>query len=303
MSLIEKFKAGLKRTRQLTVDKISGLFNLNNLDEDALELLEEALIEADIGVKVTENLIEKLRAVHKEAKNNSIYIPRDFLKHELIELLKNGNTKPDRFKEVPWVILLAGVNGSGKTTTAGKIAHYFALQGKKSVIAASDTYRAAAIEQVEIWANRSHARLVRGSEGGDPGAVAYDAYKSALARKEDILIVDTAGRLQTHRNLMEELSKVRRVLTRINPAAPHEVLLVIDSTTGQNGLSQAHGFTEAAGVSGIIITKLDGTARGGIVIPITQELGLPIEFIGLGESIDDLHPFEAEAYVNALLEA
>jgi fused signal recognition particle receptor len=264
--------------------------------------LEELLLEADTGVETTTSLIDELRDLG--AGPNKI-TPEDVRSHLINRLTTlfddDASEQHARFTTRPWVILLVGVNGSGKTTTAGKLAHQFAIQGKKSVIAAADTFRAAAVEQLEEWSRRSGARFVRQEGGADPASVAFDAYQSAVARGEDVLIVDTAGRLQAKKNLMDELAKVKRVLGRFDPTAPHEVLLVIDATTGQNGLSQARGFDSAAGVTGLVITKLDGTARGGIVIPIRKELGLPVKFISLGEKIDDLLPFSSEAYIEALL--
>lgn len=301
MGLFERFKSGLTRTREATIGKVTGLLKRNRIDADTLEELEDALLEADLGVAIVDDILEKLQESQNNSNGNT---PSELLKRELISILSKDIDLPiQRFSDAPWVVFLVGVNGSGKTTTAGKLAHYFGQQGKKTLIAAADTFRAAAIEQLETWAERSNSRIIKSKHGADPASLTYDAYQSAKAKGEDVLIVDTAGRLQSHRNLMEELGKIRRVVTRLNPSAPHEVLLVIDSTTGQNGLSQARSFTAAAGVTGLVVTKLDGTARGGIVVPIRQELNLPIEFIGLGESIDDLHLFDSELYVNALLDS
>lgn len=298
MNLLEKFKSGLTRTREKTLGKISAIFNRGKLNNETIEEIEEALLEADLGVEATENLIESLRNEFKDQKEN----PLSILKSNLINMLDGHKSeRKERFSHKPWVILLVGVNGSGKTTTAGKLAYRFSLLGKKSVIAAADTFRAAAVEQVEIWAKRGNARIVKQVTGSDPAAVAYDAMQSAIAKGEDVLIVDTAGRLQAKRNLMEELAKITRVLKRLDAEAPHEILLVIDATTGQNGLSQARGFTAAAGGTGLVITKLDGTARGGIVVPIRKELNLPIEFIGLGEGVDDLFEFNPEVFVEAIV--
>ncbi|MDP8240734.1 MAG: signal recognition particle-docking protein FtsY [Candidatus Hatepunaea meridiana] len=313
MNLLTRFKDGLQRTRTQTFSKIGAIFKSGKLDEDSIEELEDALLEADIGVSIVDDLIEKLKDEFANRKKDKNLSPAEILKSHLITILNNRHhtgtescqvltPNTTRFSHKPWVILLVGVNGSGKTTTAGKLAYYYGLQGKKSVIAACDTFRAAAVEQIEVWAQRGGARLVKQKSGADPASVAYDAYKSTQARSEDLLIVDTAGRLQSKRNLMEELGKVARVLRKHDPTAPHEVLLVIDATTGQNGLSQARGFTSVAGGTGLIITKLDGTARGGVVVPIQSELGLPVEFIGLGEGVDDLHPFDAKVFVNAIFE-
>jgi len=304
MNLLKRFKTGLARTRAGTIGRISDLLRPGKINEDILEELEEILLEADVGVDTVEEMINNLREHQSGRSSEEKLSPVEVLKSDLIARLEsNDQVRTQRFSRKPWVILLVGVNGSGKTTTAGKLAHYFGLQGRKSVIAASDTFRAAAVEQVEEWAKRGGARLVKQTHGADPAAVSFDAYQSAKARGEDILIIDTAGRLQAKHNLMEELAKISRVLKKQEPTAPHEVILVMDATTGQNGLSQARGFTSAAGGTGLIVTKLDGTARGGVVIPIRQELGLPVEFIGLGEGLDDLQPFDAGTYVEAILEA
>jgi len=300
VNLLDRFKTGLTRTRQQTLGKLTGMLTPGKIDAEVLDELETALIEADVGVNSVEELVDKLRSGRS---THSGLDPAALLKSELISLLDDCQPeRPERFTAKPWVILLAGVNGSGKTTTAGKLAHYFSLQGKRSVVAAADTFRAAAVEQIEEWARRGGARIIKQSSGADPAAVAFDAYQSARARGEDLLLVDTAGRLQARRNLMDELAKIGRVLKQLDPSAPHEALLVMDATTGQNGLSQASGFTAAVGVTGLIVTKLDGTARGGVVVPIRRELGLPIEFIGMGEGRDDLHPFDAKTFVDALLD-
>ncbi len=301
MGLLERLRTGLAKTRDLTVGRLTSLLGIGKFDERALDDLEELLLEADVGVATSSELIEAVRRLIKEDRQSAPEVMR-LLREQLGHILSGEEiAKPERFSSKPWVILLVGVNGSGKTTTAGKLAHLFASEGKRSVIAASDTFRAAAVEQVEAWAKRAGARLVKQSGGADPAAVAFDAYQSAYSQGEDVLIVDTAGRLQAKKNLMDELSKIRRVLGRFDSTAPHEVLLVLDATTGQNGLSQARGFDVAAGVTGLIVTKLDGTARAGIIVPIHRELGLPVEFVGLGEGIDDLQPFDSESYVEALL--
>jgi len=303
MNLLQKFRIGLARTRNQTIGRITGILNRNRIDNTALDDIEEALLEADVGVEAVDLFLDELRSKLSDnsQKNADNYL--ELLKLRLTELLSEDNGHGTaRFTRKPWVILLVGVNGSGKTTTAGKLAHYFGLQGKKVVIAAADTFRAAAVEQVEEWARRGGARLVKQSAGADPGAVTFDAYQSARSRGEDLLIVDTAGRLQAKKNLMDELGKIARVLKKHDPEAPHEVMLILDATTGQNGLSQARGFLSAAGGTGLIVTKLDGTARGGIVIPIHKEIGLPVQFIGLGEGLEDLQPFDARAFIDALLE-
>ncbi len=303
MSFLDKLKSGLKKTRDATIGRIVNLLNQDKLNDQVLEELEEALIEADVGVDATDLLIERLREVSDSNGGTEGLSHLQNLKTELSILITNDNGHPkERFSSKPWVIMLVGVNGSGKTTTAGKLAHFFAGFGKMTAIAAADTFRAAAIEQLEIWAKRSNARLIKQTIGGDPSAVAYDAYKSVEARGEDILIVDTAGRLQDKRNLMQELSKINRVLQRFDSGAPHEVLVVIDATTGQNGISQVRGFGEVTRLTGIVVTKLDGSARGGVIIPIAREMTLPIEFVGVGEGIDDLLQFNARSYIDALLD-
>jgi len=303
VNLLQRFKIGLGKTRSQTVGKITDILRRSKIDEDVLSELEDALLEADIGVDAVEELMKNLRENLSSDSAAMKQNPVELIKTNLVEIFSNTSVeKLQRFSYKPWVILLVGVNGSGKTTTAGKLSHYFGLQGKRTVIAAADTFRAAAVEQVEEWAERGGARLVKQQSGADPAAVVFDAYQSARARGEDLLIVDTAGRLQAKRNLMEELGKISRVLRKHDPAAPHEIMLVLDAITGQNGLSQARGFTSAAGGTGVIVTKLDGTARGGVVIPIHKELGLPVEFIGLGEGLDDMQPFDAGIFVNAMLE-
>jgi len=299
--LFERFKAGLARTREATLDKLRNLLGLSRWDAAEYEQLEEILISADIGYDTTQQLLKTLMETAGANEIGANLSPGERLRLELNRLLDGDGASPHRFSAAPWVILLVGVNGSGKTTTVGKLAYYFFQQGKRSAVAAADTFRAAAIEQLEVWAGRGRARVIRQAQGADPAAVVFDAYNSVKARGEDVLIVDTAGRLQAKQNLMEELAKIRRVLNRLDASAPHEALLVLDATTGQNGLSQAAGFLRSASITGLIVTKLDGTARGGIVVPIRRQLELPIAFIGLGEAVDDLQPFDAKVYVDALL--
>lgn len=303
MNLLKKFKVGLSRTRELTIGKLSNLLLKKDLDEDTIEELEEALLEADLGVDTVDELVEKLQQDWKNRNKKEDVSPKELLKSTLKSILDKAETQQvNRFSAKPWVIVLVGVNGSGKTTTAGKLAHKFKQMGKTTAIAAADTFRVAAIEQVGIWVKIGGARLISQKSGSDPAAVAFDALKSVYSKGEDVLIIDTAGRLQGSHNLMQELSKIVRVLKKLDNSAPHEVLLVIDSTTGQNGLSQAHGFKESANVSGLVITKLDGTSKGGIVIPVVRDLNLPVEYIGLGEKSDDLMNFEMETYIDALFE-
>lgn len=301
MNILKAFKNGLSRTRNETVDRFSSLFRSNKLDPDELEDIEEALIEADLGIETVDQLIEKLTGRGNSGSDKNGATPSEIVKSELISILGGTGSAATRLNKKPWVIMLVGVNGSGKTTTAGKLAAYFRGQNKSCVIAAADTFRAAAVEQLEIWSERAKARIVKQRTGADAASVVYDAYQSVIARGEDVLIVDTAGRLHANRNLMEELAKLTRVLKKSDANAPHEVLLVIDATTGQNGVVQAREFTNSTNGTGIIITKLDGTARGGVVIPIRKELGLPIEFVCLGEKIDDLYPFQSTTFVDAIL--
>lgn len=303
MGLFDIIRSGLRKTREGVLGRLAHIFKTEKIDAETIDRIEEILLEADLGVEAVESLIETIKEFGSRKGDSPINSPIDALRSELTLMLSsNGRTeRRPRFSVKPWVILMVGVNGSGKTTTAGKLAYLFSNEGKKVAIAAGDTFRAAAVEQIEIWANRSGARLIRQERGADPGAVVYDAYQSVRARDEDVLIVDTAGRLQDNRNLMAELGKIRRVLERLDDAAPHEVMLVMDATTGQNGLSQARGFGGAAGLTGLVITKLDGTARGGVVVPIYKTLEVPIEFIGIGERVEDLLPFEPAAFVNALL--
>lgn len=303
MGLFDKFKKGLQKTRELTIGKVADLFTGGKIDEDALEELEDALLQADVGVSAVDELIERIRERVKTDKSASGISQSDLLKSELLSIMTEPEVnRKERFSTKPWCIVMVGVNGSGKTTTCGKIAWSFNNSGHQTSIAAGDTFRAAAIEQLEVWADRSKSRIIKQSLGADPAAVTYDAYQSVLSRGEDALIVDTAGRLQDKHNLMKELGKITRILKKFDENLPHEVLLVIDATTGQNGLSQARGFTESAGVTGLVVTKLDGSAKGGVIIPILRELKLPIEFVGMGEGIEDIYPFDAEAYANALLE-
>jgi fused signal recognition particle receptor len=228
---------------------------------------------------------------------------RQLIREQLMGVLEAGERPVAVASEPPTVILMVGVNGSGKTTTTGKLAAHFQAEGKKVLLCAADTFRAAAIEQLEVWSQRTSAEMIRQAQGADPSAVVFDALQSAKARKLDVLLVDTAGRLHTKSNLMTELEKMRRTAARVVPGAPHEVWLVLDATTGQNGLEQARKFTESAGVTGLVLTKLDGTAKGGIVVAITRELGLPIRYIGVGEQIDDLLPFEPQKFISSLFEA
>jgi fused signal recognition particle receptor len=302
-SVFEKLKEGLSKTHQGFVEKIDQLFSGKRLiDQDLLDELEGLLFSADLGVKTSSQLIE---GVQKGLKRGELQEPekvRDFIKQEIFRILKSGE-KPlmiDFSQTKPFLLMVVGVNGVGKTTTIAKIAHHYSSQGKKVLIGAADTFRAAAVEQLEIWAKRVGADLIKQSKGSDPSAVAFDSVHAAKARNVDLVFIDTAGRLHTKVNLMEELKKVKRIIARECPGAPHEVLLVLDATTGQNAISQAKLFNEAIGVTGIALTKLDGTAKGGIIIGITEELKIPVRYIGVGEGMDDLREFNASEFVQAL---
>ena len=301
MGFFDKLKKGLAKTRETITNKIEKLvIGYADIDDDLLDELEEILIMADVGVNTTEKLME---AVRKGIKKKEINTPEDlkpFLQARISELLANGSDETRVAAEGPTVLLVIGVNGVGKTTTIGKLASYYKGQGKSVMLAAADTFRAAAIDQLEVWGERTGTRVIRHEEGSDPAAVAYDAVKAAKARNIDVLLIDTAGRLQTKTNLMEELKKINRVIQREIPDAPHETLLVLDATTGQNAISQANIFTKAAPISGVVLTKLDGTAKGGVVIGIKAELSMPVKWIGVGEGVDDLRPFVAEDFARAL---
>lgn len=300
MGFFERLKDGLSKTRKNFTERIETLVGLSTeIDEDFLEELEMVLIAGDVGVKTTEKI---MKAVRVAAKSRDIKSPEDvlpFLKAYVATLLKDDKQRM-RLSGSPSVILVVGVNGVGKTTTIGKLSNYYRLLGYKVMMAAGDTFRAAAAEQLKIWGERAEAEVISHTEGADPAAVVYDAVKAAIARKADILFIDTAGRLQNKSNLMKELDKIHRVIQREIPDAPHETLLVLDATTGQNAITQAKVFTETANVSGVVLTKLDGTAKGGVIIAIKEELGLSVKWIGIGESIMDFRPFEPDKFVDAL---
>ena len=300
----ERLKVGLKRTKEGLIGRIDALvLGRKEIDADTLEELEEILITSDIGVKTTVELIRTLetRLGRNELKDGEAL--RTALKEEILSRLQAHHAVLDMGGHHPFVLLVIGVNGVGKTTTIGKLAARFATGGSKVLLAAADTFRAAAAEQLEAWGERSGVDVIRHKEGADPSAVAFDACKAALARQVDILIVDTAGRLHTKVNLMEEMKKIRRVIDREIPGAPHETLLVLDAATGQNAVSQARLFKESADVTGIALTKLDGTAKGGIVVAVSHEFALPIRYIGVGESIDDLRDFDPQEFTDALFQA
>lgn len=303
MGLFDKLKEGLSKTHQGFVEKIDQLLTgRKSFDQDLLDELEELLFSADLGVKTSSQLIEGVQRGLKKRELQEPERVRDFIRQEILRILQMGE-KPlsiDFSQTKPFLFMVVGVNGVGKTTTIAKIAHQYSSRGKKVLIGAADTFRAAAVEQLEVWATRVKADLIKHSKGSDPSAVAFDSVHAAKARNVDLVFIDTAGRLHTKVNLMEELKKVKRIIAREYPGAPHEILLVLDATTGQNAISQAKLFHEAIGVTGIALTKLDGTAKGGIIIGITDELKLPIRYIGVGEGMDDLGEFNASEFVQAL---
>jgi fused signal recognition particle receptor len=301
VSLYHRMRQGLAKTRSSLVGRMDDLLGSHvRLDDEFLEEMEELLITADFGMQTTQELVQALAGRLKEIDPNEPAQLHDVLSEEIRARLKTGSSEWPVPENGPLVIMVVGVNGVGKTTTIGKLAKQFSDQGKKVVLGAGDTFRAAAAEQLEVWGERSGAEVIRHTEGSDPGAVAFDAAKAAVARKADVLILDTAGRLHTKVNLMEELKKVRRVIDREIPGAPHETLLVLDATTGQNALIQARSFQDAVDVSGIVLTKLDGTAKGGIVVAISSQLELPVRLIGIGEGVSDLRHFDADEFVAAL---
>lgn len=304
LSLFERMRRGLAKTQTSLVGRIDSLLRgSKTIDAALLEELEEILITADLGMKTTQDLMRALEERLDRKELADMAALRRALQEELTQRMRLEAAPLNLDAARPFVIMVVGVNGVGKTTTIGKLARQFKDQGKKVVLGAGDTFRAAAAEQLAIWGERSDVEVVRHKEGADPAAVAFDAAKAALARKADILILDTAGRLHTKTNLMEELKKVRRVLNREIPGAPHETLLVLDATTGQNALTQARLFHEVVAVSGIALTKLDGTAKGGIVVSIGNELNLPVRYVGIGEGIEDLRPFDPDLFAQALFKS
>lgn len=297
-----RLKAGLSKTRNNILGQISGLLRVGRtIDEELLEEIEEILIQADVGVNTTLELMDNVREVVRERGLNDASELADILKQEILTVLGK-----DAHITVPegqlHTILVLGINGAGKTTTIGKLAHRFRSEGKRVLVAAGDTFRAAAVDQLAIWCDRASVELIRGSEGADPASVVFDAMEAAKSRQADLLIVDTAGRLHTKKPLMEELSKIGRVMGRASSEAPHEVLLVLDGTAGQNAIMQAKVFNEAVPITGVAVTKLDGTAKGGIVIAVKQEIGAPVRLIGIGEKLDDLRDFVGHDFVEALFE-
>ncbi len=303
VSLFARMKAGLSKTQGVLLGQIDTLFSsFGGVNDAFIEELEEILISADFGMKTTQLLVSAFKKRLAQEKVVGADELRTVLKDEILRLMNLNVAALDVERAAPFVLLVVGVNGVGKTTTIGKLAQQFTQQGKKVILGAGDTFRAAAADQLQVWGERTGVTVIRHDEGSDPAAVAFDAVKAAVARKADILILDTAGRLHTKVNLMEEMKKIYRVIGREIPDAPHETLLVLDATTGQNALVQARLFQEAVGVTGVAITKLDGTAKGGMAVAIGAELGLPVRYIGIGEGVDDLRPFDAQMFVDALFE-
>jgi fused signal recognition particle receptor len=300
--LFDRMKQAVSRTRENLSERIDEVVPFNKeIDRNTLDDLEATLIGADLGSATTHQVLENLREKADRKQIGNLDELKRLLKQELLTILNSANTPPvEREEGVPGVVLVVGVNGTGKTTTIGKLAQLLRSEGKAVLLCAGDTFRAAAIEQLEVWGQRTGTEVIRTKSGGDPAAVLFDALQAANARHLDCVIVDTAGRLHTKTNLMQELEKIRRTAQRIIPGAPHEVLLVIDATTGQNGLQQAKLFTDAAAVTGVVLTKLDGTAKGGVVVAIARELGLPVRYVGVGEKATDLLPFDPQGFVDSL---
>ncbi|MGA2114504.1 MAG: signal recognition particle-docking protein FtsY [Bryobacteraceae bacterium] len=302
-SLLERLKAGVEKTRSGLVSALEdALEGKKTIDAGLLEELEFTLISADIGVRTTEEILDRIRQRVARHQLNDAAELKGLIREHLLEILAASERAPAHVSGPPAVVLVVGVNGAGKTTTIGKLARRFQAENRSVLLCAADTFRAAAIEQLEIWGQRTGSPVIRQNPGSDPSAVLFDALNAAKARKVDYVIVDTAGRLQTKENLMAELEKMNRTAKKVIPDAPHEVLLVLDATTGQNGLEQARKFTETSGVTGIALAKLDGTAKGGIVVAIARELNLPIRYIGVGEKAEDLLPFDAEKFIASLFE-
>ena len=302
-NLLERLKAGIEKTRSGLVDRLEDVIGgKREINADLLEELEYALITADIGVRTATEILESIRQrVDRKSLGDSTEI-KSLIRQHLLDTLEASERPMQRVAQPPAVVMMVGVNGSGKTTSIGKLANRYKQEGHTVLLCAADTFRAAAIEQLEIWGERTSTEVIRQKAGADPSAVVYDALHAAKARKVDYVIIDTAGRLHNKEHLMAELEKMRRTTVKVVPGGPHEVFLVLDATTGQNGLEQARKFTESSGVTGIILTKLDGTAKGGIVIAIARELNLPIRYIGIGEKAADLIPFEPAQFVNSLFE-
>jgi len=300
--LLDRMKQAVTRTRENLAERIDSVVSIGKeIDKNTLDELEAILLSADLGTVTTQQVLGTLREKVTRKQIKDVDELKRLLKEELLAILANANSRPaSRVAAGPEVLLIVGVNGVGKTTTIGKLSQVFRSQGKTVLLCAADTFRAAAIEQLEIWGQRTGTEVIKTKAGGDPAAVLFDALQAASARKTDYVIVDTAGRLHTKTSLMAELEKMRRTAQRIIPGAPHEVLLIMDATTGQNGLQQAKMFTESAGVTGIVLTKLDGTAKGGVVVAISRELGLPVRYVGVGEKAGDLLAFDPKQFVDSI---
>jgi fused signal recognition particle receptor len=303
-SLLDKLKSGVQKTRQGLVTRLEdALQGKKEIDADLLDELEFTLISADIGISTTHEILDRIKDRADRRILADATQVRGLIREHLLEILQAAERPMTYVAHPPAVVMVVGVNGAGKTTTIGKLANRYKSEGRSVLLCAADTFRAAAIEQLEIWGERTGAEVIRQQPGSDPSAVLFDALHAAKSRKVDYVIVDTAGRLQTKTNLMAELEKMRRTAARVIPEAPHETLLILDGTTGQNGLEQARKFTESAGITGIVLTKLDGTAKGGVVVAIARELNLPIRYIGVGEQAGDLLPFEPAAFIDSLFGA
>ena len=305
LGLLQRLRDGLTKTREGFVRRIDqAIRRYDRIDEDLLEEIEEILLQTDVGIETTIKIIDGLRERTVQERTKDPAEIREILREEMTRILENQSPGvPVSGQSHPHVVMVVGVNGTGKTTTIGKMASRYRQEGKTVLLAAADTFRAAAIEQLDVWGKRANAEIVRHQQGADPAAVAFDALQAAIARDVDVLIIDTAGRLHTKTNLMEELKKIKRILGRQVEGVPHEILIVLDGTTGQNALSQAKIFHEAmGGLTGIILTKLDGTAKGGIVLAISDRLSIPVRMIGVGEGLEDLHDFDARTFVDALFE-
>ncbi len=303
MDFFDKLKSGLSKTREQVFNQIQDvIFFARKIDDDLLEEIEDLLISGDVGVSTTTDIIERVKHQVKRKNYENADQLFQILKEEIAGMFESPRSEQDQSLPVPFVIFVVGVNGTGKTTSIAKLAWRYKQEGKDVLLVAADTFRAAAIEQLQIWADRAGVDMIKHQEGADPSAVVYDALQSARSRGKQVVIIDTAGRLHTRVNLMEELKKMQRVIRKIIPEAPHQTLLVLDATTGQNSISQAKQFIGSIGADGIILTKLDGTAKGGVVIAISHELKLPVEYIGLGEQIDDLEPFDPRLFAEGLFQ-
>jgi len=301
-SFLQRLKGGLAKTREGWAQKLENLFQERAWDEQSLAELEEILLSADVGVKATQRLSDSANLYVRGRTVPELF---SFLQREIVHILKEvrRNETAPRLSQSPWIVLFLGVNGVGKTTTIGKLAAQYKQQGKKVLLVAADTFRAAAVEQLEIWGRRAGAEVVKHQAGSDPSAVVFDGLHAAKTRNADVVLIDTAGRLHTKVHLVEELKKIRRVIAREQPGAPHETLLVLDAVTGQNGLQQARVFQESMDLTGIVLTKLDGTAKGGVVVAIQEELRVPVQYVGVGEQVEDLQRFDPETFVQALFES